>query len=70
MKHIYAQVQDNYNYSYAKTGAGPLPGNCVVTHSNLADLKPGDASSMRSDWSRTSSPPPEPELIQVKIAIQ
>ena len=31
----------------------------------LEYLQPGDTCSMRSDWSRTSSPPPTEEIIQV-----
>lgn len=60
---------ENYTYSYSKTGDAPLlsaeiPQQALL-NSNLVEMKPGDSSSMRSDWSRSDSPPPEPELIQV-----
>ena len=60
--------KDGYTYSYSTTGDAPIQNQGlghVQFNSNLAEMKPGDSSSMRSDWSRTSSPPPEPELIQV-----
>jgi len=59
--------KQDYNYAYAKTTetpSTPVLRNGGTEYNRLAELRPGDMSSVRSDWSRSSSPPPQPELIQ------
>jgi hypothetical protein len=70
-----------YTYSYSKLGDSPRDllhsgrpaenGGAVVFGGGSGGgtqdfLQPGDTFSVRSDWSRSSSPPPPEDIIQVQ----
>ncbi len=72
--------QQRYTYSYSKLGDSPRDllhagrpaenGGAVVFGGSGGGtqefLQPGDTFSVRSDWSRSSSPPPPEDIIQVR----
>ena len=63
---LLAQVNnvDKYSYKYSKVVDTPATPD-INKKTNLSELEAGEDYSMRSNWSRSSSPPPNPELIQV-----